>query len=179
MNLRTFDAAAGDADRLSQFRCSTGAPFEHEVETWIRDDAVGWADDLPRARFQRRTLALVEDGEATAAVVAWQDIVRVDLEGIWLEVLAVELGHQHGGQGQAAYELTVDHLRSIERDGDHLADGRRDSSVILRNCNRRLLAGTGRDSNHRDQFPHRFRFEPVRVPTYQTANADGTDDRSQ
>lgn len=50
-----------------------------------------------------------------------QDIVRVDLEGIWLEVLAVEFDHQHGGQGHAAYELTIDHLRMIERDGDQLA----------------------------------------------------------
>lgn len=73
MNLRPFDAAAGDAARLSQFRCSTGAPFEDGVETWIRTDAVGCANDLPRAQFQ------------------------------------------------AAYELTIDHLRTIERDGDHLA----------------------------------------------------------
>ncbi len=121
MNLRPFDASAGNAARLDQFRCSTGAPFEDDVEAWIRADAIGWANDLPRARFQRRTLALIEEGEATAAVVAWQDIARVDLEGIWLEVLAVVLDHQHGGQGQAAYELTIDHLRTIERDGDQLA----------------------------------------------------------
>lgn len=121
MNLRPFDAAGGDAVRLSQFRCSTGAPFEGEVEEWICTDAVAWANVLPRSLFQRRTLALIEDGEATVAAVAWQDIVRVDLEGIWLEVLAVALDHQHGGRGQAAYELTVDHLRAVERDGDHLA----------------------------------------------------------
>lgn len=121
MNLRPFDAGAGDVTRLGHFRCSTGAPFEDVVEAWIRADAVGWANDLPRARFQRRTLARVEDGEATAAVVAWQDIVRVDLEGIWLEVLAVALDHQHGGQGRAAYELTIEHLRTVEREGDHLA----------------------------------------------------------
>jgi hypothetical protein len=121
VNLRLFNAAAGDAAAVSQFQCSTGAPFEDEVEAWIRTDAVAWANDLPRARFQRRTLAFIEEGEATVAVVAWQDIVLVDLEGIWLEVLAVELDHQHGGRGQAAYELTVDHLRRIERDGDHLA----------------------------------------------------------
>ena len=65
MNLRPFDAGAGDADRLDEFRCSTGAPFEDDVEAWIRTDAIGWANDLPRARFQRRTLALIEDGEAT------------------------------------------------------------------------------------------------------------------
>ena len=121
MNLRPFDAAGGDAARLSQFRCSTGAPFEDEVEAWLRTDAVGWANDLPRARFQRRTLAFIEDGAAAEAVVAWQDIVRVDLEGIRFEVLAVELEHQHGGRGQAAYELTIDHLRTIEHDGDQLA----------------------------------------------------------
>lgn len=121
MNLRPFDAAAGDAARLSQIRCSTGHSFEDDVEAWIHNDAVGWANDLPRARFQRRTLAFIEEGESTVAVVAWQDITRVDLEGIWLEVLAVPLDHQHGGQGQAAYELTVDHLRTLDRDGDHLA----------------------------------------------------------
>ena len=121
MNLRPFEAGAGDAARLDLFRCSTGAPFEDDVEAWIRTDAIGWANDLPRARFQRRTLALIEDGEATAAGVAWQDIVRVDLEGIWLEVLAVALDHQHGGRGQDAYQLTIDHLRTIERDGDQLA----------------------------------------------------------
>lgn len=121
MNLRTFDAAAGDAVRLSQFRCSTGAPFEDEVEAWIRTDAHAWANDLPRAQFQRRTLGLLIDHEELAAVVTWQDITRVDLEGIWLEVLAVAIDHQHGGRGQEAYELTVDHLRAVERDGDHLA----------------------------------------------------------
>lgn len=80
MKLRPFDAAAGDAARLGWFRCSSGASFEDEVEAWIRTDAVAWANDLPRALFQRRTLALIEDGAATAVVVAWQDITRVDLE---------------------------------------------------------------------------------------------------
>ena len=121
MNLRPFDAPSGDAGRLAQFRCSTGPTFEDDVEAWIRNDAMGWANDLPLARFQRRTLAFVEDGGATTAVVAWQDITRVDIDGTWLEVLSVALDHQHSGQGQAAYELTIDHLRTIERDGDHLA----------------------------------------------------------
>lgn len=35
---------------------------------------MGWANDLPPARFQRRTLAFVEVGQSTTAVVAWQDI---------------------------------------------------------------------------------------------------------
>lgn len=121
MILRPFDAAAGDAARLGQFRCSTGLPFEDDVEAWIRDDTVSWANDVPRATFQRRTLALVEDGGTTAAVVAWQDIAKVDLEGIWIEVLAVELDHQHSGHGRAVYEMTVEHLKTIERDGDVLA----------------------------------------------------------
>lgn len=100
MNLRPFDAAVGDAVRLSQFRCSTGAPFEDEVEAWIRTDAVAWVNDLPRAQFQRRTLGLIVDGVELTAVVAWQDITRVDLEGIWLEVLAVALDHQqYAGPG--------------------------------------------------------------------------------
>ncbi len=139
MNLRPFDAAVGDAVRLSQFRCSTGAPFEDEVEAWIRTDAVAWANDLPRAQFQRRTLGLIVDGEELFAVVAWQDITRVDLEGIWLEVLAVALDHQHGGRGQEAYELTVDRLRAVERDGDHLV-----GVVHVDNArSRRLLAAFG------------------------------------
>ena len=107
MNLRPFDAPSGDAGRLAQFRCSTGPTFEDDVEAWIRNDAMGWANDLPLARFQRRTLAFVEDGGATTAVVAWQDITRVDIDGTWLEVLSVALDHQHSGQGQAAYELTI------------------------------------------------------------------------
>ena len=121
MNLRPFAGASGDAARLARFRCSAGAPFEGEVEAWIRSHAVDWANDLPRARFQRRTLPFIETGNATVAVVVWQDITRVDLEGIWLEVLAVALDHQHGGQGQAAYDLTIAHLRAVDRDGDHLA----------------------------------------------------------
>lgn len=121
MNIRPFDASAGDAAQLGMFRCSTGAPFEEEVETWIRTTAVAWANDSPRAQFQRRTVGLITDHEELAAVVAWQDITRVDLEGIWIEVLAVTLDHQHGGRGLEAYELTVDHLRTIGRDGDYLA----------------------------------------------------------
>lgn len=121
MNLRAYEATSDDSARLGEFRCSTGAPFEDDVEAWISNDAVAWTNDLPRALFQRRTLAFVEDGDEPTAVVAWQDITRVDLEGIWIEVLAVAIDHQHGGRGQAAYELTIDHLRTVERDGDHLA----------------------------------------------------------
>jgi hypothetical protein len=66
VNLRPFVAAADDAARLSQFRCSTGAPFEDEAEAWIRTDAVGWTNDLPRAQFQRRALAFIEDLEASS-----------------------------------------------------------------------------------------------------------------
>lgn len=47
--------------------------------------------------------------------------VRVDLPGIWLEVLAVSLHRQHSGAGRAAYALTVEHLRTIGREGDQLA----------------------------------------------------------
>lgn len=64
---------------------------------------------------------MIEDGGDLVAIVAWQDIIRVDLDGIWLEVLAVSLDHQHGGRGVASYDLVVDHLRTIARDGDHLA----------------------------------------------------------
>lgn len=120
MNLRGYDPAT-DAARVAAFRCSTGAPYEDEVELWIRGDAIGWVNDLPRATFQRRVLGMIEDGGDLVAVVAWQDITRVDLDGIWLEVLAVSVDHQHGGRGVASYDLVVDHLRTIERDGDHLA----------------------------------------------------------
>lgn len=120
MNLRGYDPAT-DGARLAVFRCSTGAAFEDEVEQWIRADAIGWVNDLPRARFQRRMLSLIEENGDLVAVAAWQDITRVDLEGVWLEVLAVSLDHQHHGHGVASYDLVLDHLRSIERDGDHPA----------------------------------------------------------
>lgn len=120
MNLRGYDPAT-HAARVAAFGCSTGAPYEDEVEQWIRHDAIGWVNDLPRATFQRRVLGMIEDGGDLVAIVAWQDIIRVDLDGIWLEVLAVSLDHQHGGRGVASYDLVVDHLRTIARDGDHLA----------------------------------------------------------
>lgn len=121
MILRAFDASRGDAARLGAFACSTGAPFETEVEEWIRTTAVVWLNDVPRARFQRRSVGFIEDADQLIAVVAWQDIARIDLEGIWLEVLAVGLTHQHGGNGSRTYDVTVDHLRTIDRDGDNLA----------------------------------------------------------
>jgi hypothetical protein len=119
--LREFDASRGDAARLNGFACSTGAPFEAEVEEWIRTTAVLWLNDVPRARFQRRSVGFVEDGDELVAVVAWQDIARIDLDGISLEVLAVSVDRQHSGHGTRAYDRTIDHLRTIERDGDHLA----------------------------------------------------------
>ena len=72
--------------------------------------------------FQRRAIALVEDDDSTlVAVASWQDIVRIDLDGIWVEELAVATTHQHSDTGTTAYELATDHLRTIDRDGDHLA----------------------------------------------------------
>ena len=121
MILRPFDPAAGDGARLLGFTCSTGHPFEAEVEPWIGAQATLWLNDIPRTTFQRRALALIEKGDDLVAVVAWQDIVRVDIEGIWLEVLAVKSSHQHSGQGRQAYDLTVAHLRTIEREGDYIA----------------------------------------------------------
>jgi RimJ/RimL family protein N-acetyltransferase len=122
VTLRRFEPSGEDTARLAEFACSTGAPYEDEVEDWIRLSASGWLNDAPRAAFQRRKLALVEsDDGSLVAVVAWQDIVRVDLEGIWLEVLAAATSHQHGGKGREAYDVTVTHLRTIDRNGDHLA----------------------------------------------------------
>lgn len=121
MILRHFDPTGDDADRLAAFVCSTGDPFEEEVEEWIRTTAVTWINDVPRTTFQRRTLALIEDADQIVAVAAWQDIVRVDLEGIWLQVLAVSTSHQHGGNGVRCYELVREHLQDVERDGPHLA----------------------------------------------------------
>ena len=135
MILRPFDPAAGDVGRLAGFSCSTGQLFEDEVEGWIATRAVAWLNDIPRTTFQRRALALVEEGEDLVAVVAWQDIVRVDLEGIWLEVIAVAAGHQHSGRGRQVYDLTVEHLAMADRDGDHLAglvhlDNRRSQRLL-------------------------------------------------
>ncbi len=139
MILRPFDPAAGDGGRLGGFTCSTGQPFEDEVETWIRTQATLWLNDIPRTTFQRRALVLIEEGDDLVAVVAWQDIIRVDIEGIWLEVLAVESKHQHAGQGRRAYDLVVEHLRTVDREGDHLA------GLVHRENDRskRLLGGVG------------------------------------
>lgn len=120
MILRDYDPAA-DAARIAAFACSTGTTFEDEVGQWIRTDAIAWLDDLPRAAFQRRALGLVEEDDSLIAVVAWQDIVRVDLDGIWLEVLAISVDQQHRGKGAEVYELVIDRLRAIDRDGDYIA----------------------------------------------------------
>ena len=120
MNLRLFDAAGPDALALAGFVCSTGPSFEDDVQNWVRTDAIGWLNDLPKSVFQRRHLALIDDGSSVVAITAWQDIIRVDLEGIWLEVLAVAAGSQHRGVGQATYDLVIEHLRTVDRDGDHV-----------------------------------------------------------
>lgn len=138
MKLRSFDAAGPDARALAGFVCSTGASFEDDVQDWIRADAIGWLNDIPKSGFQRRHLALVEDGSSLVGVTAWQDIIRVDLEGIWLEVLAVSTESQHGGLGQAVYDLVIDHLRTVDRDGDHLGgvvhvDNERSQRLLDRN----------------------------------------------
>lgn len=121
MILRPFGPAGGDASRLASFSCSTGPSYEDEVEAWITTRAIAWLNDVPRTTFQRRGLALVEQDDDLVAVLAWQDIVRVDLEGIWIEVLAVATGQQHSGRGLQVYDLAVDHLRTVDRDGDHIA----------------------------------------------------------
>jgi hypothetical protein len=138
LNLRAFSPSAGDAALLVAFECSTGVGFEDDVENWIRNDAVGWLNDMPKTVFQRRQLVLLEDAGAIAAISAWQDIVRVDLEGIWLEVLAVASAAQHRGRGQEAYDLVVNELHTVERDGDALAglvhrDNDRSQRLLARN----------------------------------------------
>lgn len=122
MIIRAFQANGDDPAGLAAFECSTVLPFEDSVQQWIRRDAIGWVTDVPRATFQRRALAFVDDdGGDVVAVVAWQDITRIDIEGIWLEVLAVGLDHQHRGNGQAVLDATLEHLRTIDRDGDRVA----------------------------------------------------------
>ena len=112
-------AVAADSRRLKRFRCSTGQPFENDVERWINRKAFAWLHDLPYAAFQHRSLHVVEDeANELIAVFAWQDIVRVDVEGIWLEVLAVSLEHQHQGTGRAVLTAAKAHLVTTERDGD-------------------------------------------------------------
>lgn len=121
MILRDFDPTSDDADRLHAFACSSGQPHEDDVEEWIRTSSIAWLNDVPRAEFQRRALALIEDHGEIVAVAAWQDIMRVDLEGIWLQVLAVDTSHQHSGHGRRSLDLVVERLRTTDRDGDHLA----------------------------------------------------------
>jgi RimJ/RimL family protein N-acetyltransferase len=120
--LREFQTGESDPAVLASFACSTGLPFEDEVEQWIRATALAWVNDLPRASFQRRALELVvDDAGDTVAVAAWQDITRIDVEGIWLEVIAVGLDYQHRGTGREVLEATMAHLRGIDRDGDRVA----------------------------------------------------------
>lgn len=138
MILRRFAATAGSPTALAGFACSSGLLFEDDVERWVRHRALRWLNDVPKAAFQRRQLARIEDGTALVAVVAWQDIVLVDLEGIWLEVIAVGSTYQHGGHGQDAYDLVVDELQRVDRDGDHLAgvlhiDNQRSKRLLERN----------------------------------------------
>lgn len=122
MRLRPYEATADDPQRLSTFRCSTGLAVEDDVERWITTDARTWLNDVPRATYQQRQLGLIDDDAgALAAVIAWQDIADIPLEGIWLKALAVSLDHQHAGNGRAAYDITVDHLRTIDHEGDHIA----------------------------------------------------------
>jgi predicted N-acetyltransferase YhbS len=120
--LRPYQPEGEDEAVLAAFACSTGEPFEDEVEDWIQTRAISWVNDTPRATFQRRALAFIEDDfGSVVAVVAWQDVVIVDLDGIWLEVLAVSLDHENKGIGREVYDMTVEHLRTVDRDGDHLA----------------------------------------------------------
>lgn len=138
MILRAFDPSAEDVARLAEFACSTGPAYEDDVEDWIRTRSLGWLNDVPKAIFQRRQLMLVEDGADLVAVSAWQDIVQVDLDGIWLEVLAVASTSQHGGRGQQAYDLVLEHLRGVDRDGSVLAglvhvDNQRSQRLLTRN----------------------------------------------
>lgn len=127
----------GDAQQLVGFSCSTGAPFEDEVENWINDDAVAWLNDVPYATFQRKNLHLVEsDAGDIVAVFAWQDIVRIDVDGLWLEVVAVAVAHQHGGVGRQVLADAKAHLATVERDGDVIAglvhpDNQRSRDMLL------------------------------------------------
>lgn len=140
MKLREYEPSGHDAATIATFACTTGAPYEDEVESWIRTAALGWVNDIPRATFQRRKLAFIEDdANQVVALLAWLDITRVDLDGVWLEVLAVATDHQHRTVGRQALDLAVDHLRTIDRDGDHLA-----GLVHVDNLrSKRLLAGAG------------------------------------
>lgn len=89
------------------------------MQRWINRKAFAWLNDMPYAAFQRRNLHVVEDeANELIAVFAWQDIVRVDIEGIWLEVLAVSLEHQHQRTGRTVLAAAKAHVATIDRDGD-------------------------------------------------------------
>lgn len=128
---------ADDAALLTGFRCSTGLAFEDEVENWINVQAVAWLNDLPYTTFQRRHIQLVEDDDDTVvAVYAWQDITRIDIDGIWLEVLAVATGHQHRGTGRAVLAAAKTHLAATPHDGQAIAglvhpDNHRSRDMLL------------------------------------------------
>jgi hypothetical protein len=111
---------SADEVLVDGFRCSTGAPWEDEVEQWIRSDAIGWLSARP-ARFQCRNLHLVEDRGELVAVFAWRDIVEMDVDGIWFEVLAVSVPRRHCGTGREVLALAEAHLLTVEREGDVIA----------------------------------------------------------
>jgi hypothetical protein len=55
------------------------------------------------------------------AVFAWRDIVEIDADGIWLEVVAVSTARRHSGVGRQVLALVRAHLVAVEREGDVIA----------------------------------------------------------
>ena len=118
---RSFQPGS-DGPALTGFRCSTGSAFEDDVEQWINQQAVLWLNDLPYATFQRRNLVLVENDRGDlVAVYAWQDITRIDVEGIWLEVLAVAVDDQHAGTGRTVLAEAKTRIVAAPHDGQVIA----------------------------------------------------------
>jgi GNAT superfamily N-acetyltransferase len=118
LNHRPYDPI--DEPAIRGFTCSTGPWWEAEVENWIRSDAVGWLS-AGSARFQRRNLHLAEDDGELVAVFAWRDIVEIDADGIWLDVVAVTASRRHSGVGRQVLALVLAHLVAVERGEDVIA----------------------------------------------------------
>jgi hypothetical protein len=107
---------------MTGFRCSTGSVFEDDVEQWINQQAVLWLNDLPYATFQRRNLELVENDRGDlVAVYAGQDITRIYVEGIWLEVLAVAVDDRHAGTGRTVLAEAKTRIAAAPHDGQVIA----------------------------------------------------------
>ena len=111
-----------DGPALTGFRCSTGPAFEDDVEQWVNQGGGPLAERPSVYDFPAANLELVEDDRGDlVAVYARQDITRIDVEGIWLEVLAVAVDGQHCGTGRTVLAEAKTRIAVPPHDGQVIA----------------------------------------------------------